>query len=1053
VAGAAVVATALFPAGGLTAGNTSFNCNSSINANTIILVETTNFGVWEAMSVGATAITSTTGATANVVMRNLWGTNQANAVIPFGARIRQLSGNTSPFYSNANVEIMRVDSVDTNQQLTVTRGWFNTNTSPTFGANSVVFKVNHKFITPNNADLGITNSANVEIVRTIGTAGVANVNISGNPVIPIRRAQLGTQALASAGPGSLAIQLSGVFASGNTSVPSVTIFVPGHTLGQFSNVNVANAYVSTIGFSQAITVSNVEGVYVNRINDTNYVNYFPKVSPNQFPGTPLNVNDAQTIIRRGGIYSGANVWIANVTSNIGSPSLITLTTWQPHGILPGTIIQTVVQNSSGMLDAASGQFVVDATPTPTSFTYVGKPNIAVVTTGIQGLVANVTPFSLGLVKHRPIDGGNNIGTNTLGHGFEQTRQTKKSFRYQSGKGIMFTTGTQFNPVFTIANIQANATSIGSNPLITIVVESEHGLQPNANVSIYGISTAGYVNYYNVANVISTNTFTVYAKTNLGATIPNWGYTNQGVTAFAGRNFPRIVTTGWHGSKIRSGIFDDGNGVFYEYDGQTFWAVKRNSVQDLAGRINVQTGSYLINGDSNTRFVDQVVQGDNLIIRGMTHSVTQVVNQNTLYVTPAYRGLINAQDVRITKVSEERTPQKFFNMDRVDGTGPSGYVMNLQKMQMVGIQYTWYGAGFVDYMVRGIDGKMVIMHRSKGNNINDEAYMRTGNLPARYQSSNKGPRTWLSKAVPITEATEIQLYDVSEFPIANLSAGGTGAVTLQIDNEFVTYNAGPFAANGNIAGLTRGATITPGAFNNRKPLWMASNAGYNWIGGAISTPQNWSSIVYNPNENGGNGLFLAIAGYNNAGTSQTTAYSVDGKTWIAGPNLPSSSAWFKLAYGNIGGVDYYVAVSQTSGTVGAYLAVNTLTAQTITNWSAQSLAWAPVTMPTTGNWTGLAYGHDNLGIGRFVATAGGGAAGAASTATAYSSGTLGAPTAFTLGGVLPSGNWVSVAFGKAGTTTSTGGVFGAQQVPVANNYFVAVNQTAGTAAIQYSTNGG
>ena len=1047
-AGSKVAALTLSVAGGQTAGNTQLATNVALTSNTIMLVETSNFGVWEAMATGPTAVTTTTGSTANVVMRNLWGTNQANASIPFNARVRLLGG-TTPFNSNANVELMRVDSVDSNQQFTVTRGWMNTNTSPTFGANSIVFKVNTKYNTPNNAGLSITDSANVEIVRTIGTPAVANAQIGANPVWPIRRAQLGTQALPAAGPGSIALQLSGVFATGNTSVPSVTIFAPGHGLGQFSNVNVANAYVSTIGFSQAVTVSNVEGVYVNRLNDTNYVSYFPKVNPNQFPGTPLNVNDAQTIVRRGGVYSGANVWIANVTSNIGSPSLMTMTTWQPHGILPGTIVQSVVQSSAGLLDAASGQFVVATTPTPTSFTYVAKPNIAVVTNGIQGLVANVTPFSLGLVKHRPIDGGNNIGTNTLGHGFEQTRQTKKAFRYQSGKGIMFTTGTQFNPVFTMANISANSVTSGSG-LITIVTENEHGLQPNANVTVYGVTTSGYNNYYSVANVTSVNTFTVFAKSTLGAVQPVWGFNNQGVTPYAGRNFPRVVITNWHGSRIRSGIFDDGNGVFYEYDGQTFWAVKRNSVMDLAGRVNAQTGSYLITGDTNTRFVDQLIQGDQIIIRGMTHTVTQVVNQNTLYMTPAYRGLVNAQDVRYTTIKEERTPQKFFNMDRVDGTGPSGYVMNLTKMQMIGIQYTWYGAGFVDYMVRAVDGKMVIMHRSKGNNVNDEAYMRTGNLPARYQASNKGPRTWLSKAVPPTESTEIQLYDVSEFPTATVA----GPVTIQIDNEFITYTSGPFTANGNIAGLQRGASINPGAFNNRKTLWMGSNAGYNWVNGAISTPQNWSSIVFNPNENGGNGIFFAIAGYNNAGTSQATAYSLDGQTWYAGPNLPSSSAWFKLAYGNIGGTDYYVAVSQTSGTVGAYLAVNTLTNQALANWNAQSLAWAPVTMPTTGNWTGLAFGADNQGIARFVATAGGGAGNpSASTASAYSSGTNGAPTAFTLGGALSSGNWVAVAFGKTTTTTSTGGVFGAQQVPIANNYFVAVSQTATTTAIAYSTNGG
>jgi hypothetical protein len=62
------------------------------------MVETTQFGVWEAMQVTAGG-----GSASVTAIRNLWGTNAGNATIAIGARIRQLSGNTGS-YSNANVE-------------------------------------------------------------------------------------------------------------------------------------------------------------------------------------------------------------------------------------------------------------------------------------------------------------------------------------------------------------------------------------------------------------------------------------------------------------------------------------------------------------------------------------------------------------------------------------------------------------------------------------------------------------------------------------------------------------------------------------------------------------------------------------------------------------------------------------------------------------------------------------------------------------------------------------------------------------------------------------
>jgi hypothetical protein len=1024
ITGNAVVATVITTA--LAAGVTALAANNTaLSANAIILVETTQFGIWEAMG-----ITAGGGSAAVTVLRNLWGTNGANASIPIGARIRQLSGNIgvpgtpgAAYFSNANVETMRVDSVDNNNQFTVTRGWFNVNASPTFGANSIVFRVNHNAF---GAATGRMDAGNLEIVRTT----IAGSNIYGAPLgnIVVQRGALGTTPLYNAGAGSLLIQLTGAFIAGNTSVPAVTLYAPNHGLGQFSNSNIANAFVSTIGFSQAVTVSNIEGVFVNQTNDQHYIKYFPKVNANQLPGAQLNLNDAQTVIRRAGTYTGANIVVANVVSNIGSPSLVTVTTVYPHGLVAGVAIQAQVYNGTVTQEAASGQFVVTSTPTPTTLTYVAKPNLVVQTTGISSLWGNITLFSQGLVKHRPLDGGNNIGVNTPGHGYEQTRQTKKYFRYQSGKGTMFTTGTQFNPVFTMANIVAAGTTIGS--AITIVTENEHGVQVGANVLIYGVSTTGYNDYYTVASVIQNNQLTVLAKSALGSVQPTWGYSNAITNAkYAGQNYPRLAIINWHGAKIRAGIFDDGNGVFYEFDGQQLYAVKRNSTMDLAGRVSMATGSNYVIGDPNTRFLDQLSTGDQVVIRGMSHTVNQVIDQTHMYVTPAYRGVVNAADVRIATVKEERTPQKYFNLDRADGTGPSGYVMNLNKMQMVGIQFTWYGAGFVDYMVRGIEGRMHTLHRSKGNNMNDEAYMRTGNLPARYQATNRGARTWLSTPLPASETTEIKLYDVSEFP--NVTAIGSGTVTVMIDNEFINYTKGPFLANGNIAGITRGATLSTFALGATQPKYAGSNAGTtNFTSAGLPSASVWSSMVQNPIT----GLWVAISGYYGAGAffSQATAISVDGISWVAGANMPSGALWISVAYGQFGGVDYWVAVAAGSGTTAAY-STNPLAGGT----------WNASTLPATATWSSVAYGFTATNAPVFVAVSG--ALGqAAGTATAYSTN----GTTWTAGGSLASANYTSIAFGRVNAANSTTvGIAGR------GNYFVAVNGSTGATTLYWSSDGG
>ena len=41
---------------------------------------------------------------------------------------------------------------------------------------------------------------------------------------------------------------------------------------------------------------------------------------------------------------------------------------------------------------------------------------------------------------------------------------------------------------------------------------------------------------------------------------------------------------------------------------------------------------------------------------------------------------------------------------MDGTGPSGYNLDLSKMQMYYIDYSWYGAGFVRWGLITCDNK-------------------------------------------------------------------------------------------------------------------------------------------------------------------------------------------------------------------------------------------------------------------------------------------------------------------------------------------------------------
>lgn len=561
-------------------------------------------------------------------------------------------------------------------------------------------------------------------------------------------------------------------------------------------VNVSGLSSAIVGFSRA------DGNFIiNTVPTSNTVTYFARGVVGTASGQSL-YTDA-SVIKRGDLYTAASIPVASATSNGANPSVITLNFTNPHGLIPGTTIHANV--ASGTQAAlASGPFVITSTPSLTSLTYTARAGAAVVTPASVTLYA----FSNATILHRPQDGGVILSTKTPTYGATVVRQSKKYFRYQSGKGFLWSTGTLFKPNYDVRSISASGTTIGST--ITVTTDDiDHGLQVGAVIEIAGVLTSGYNGQYIVASITTDYQFTVIATSTLGSATAALDITSK------------IYVKSWDGAAVRAGLFDDQNGLFWEFDGQTLSVVKRNSTTQISGTLSVTQNSNAITG-ANTRFISQIKAGDRIVIRGMTHHVVQVVSDTSIFVSPDYRGVTIA-GVKGSIIQEHRVPQSEFNIDPVDGTGDSGYNFNTSKMQMVGLQYSWYGAGFVDFMVRGSDGNWVFVHRMKNNNVNDEAYMRSGNLPVRYSIENDAPVTALSSAIDASQTT-IPVAQLAYFPTAG---------TLYIDNEIIRYtgksaNTGP----GNFTGCTRAATLSQ---------WQAGTT-TNFTAGTAATHTSGTGIL-------------------------------------------------------------------------------------------------------------------------------------------------------------------------------------------------------------------
>jgi hypothetical protein len=642
------------------------------------------------------------------------------------------------------------------------------------------------------------------------------------------------------------IVVSNVATNNTSPYSTITVTANGHGLVVNSTYNDA---ITIFGLQNSPpTASRAEGSFlVSSTPTTNTFTYLAKGYVG--PSTGTSIDTPYTQLRKAAFYQNSNIPFINVSSDGNNPSVITISTANTHGLSPGHTIVTSVTSATNNHPYAEGNFFITDIPSSNSFQFTATSGANV---GIGLSNGNITIYSRsdGFNIHRPFDGGVLIGPNSPIHGANVLRQSKAYFRYQSGKGILWTSGTLYHPNYDVETVTSSGNTIGS--AITINTEQSHGLQAGASINLSGISTTGYNGVYTVQSIVSENSFTITAATELeqvGANTANLS------------SRPRIAVQNWHGSVIRAGLFDEQNGLFWESDGERVYAVKRSSTFQVAGSVAISNGSPEIVGNG-TRFSSQLHVGEKVVIRGQSKIITSIANNTYMTVNPPIRlsGSTTTDGIKIALTIDTKVPQEDFNRDRIDGTGGSGYTFDRNKMQMTGIAYSWYGAGFADFIIRGLNGNFVTAHRFKNNNVNDEAYMRSGNLPARYEIINESAKSYLTAAANTTQSY-LTVANTYQFP----SSG-----TVYIDNELISYTA-KSDANNTLTSCTRATSLSSFAGGSNRTFNAGTAADHSDGAGVVLTSvtcaptlSHWgSSVIMDGGFDFDRGYFFNYAKTNNS----------------------------------------------------------------------------------------------------------------------------------------------------------------------------------------------
>ena len=486
----------------------------------------------------------------------------------------------------------------------------------------------------------------------------------------------------------------------------------------------------------------------------------------------------------------------------------------------------------------------------------------------------------GYSLHRPFDGGVEMSTGANISLGVIVRQTRKYFRYQSGKGIQTSCGINFQPSIDIDTMVRTTSTT-----VTATTRRPHGLISGLFVRIsqaedsFGVTSTVYNGDFQVTVPAgSLTTFTINAVAQVGAEAKSYG-------------FPQFYVREWTGGAVRTGMYDFQNGMFFEFDGQKIYACRRSSTQQMAGTISALQGSEVVFG-TGTNFTGQCAVGDYIVLRGQSYRVAQITSDTQMAIRPEYKGasgtekefnpaavvntttnlfsivshgfsqnlplvynsidgepiggLINGRayycditdnnsfklmanpntpgtNVDLSSVGtttvhsftpaksgiiatltvDVKIPQENWNIDPCDGTGVTGYNLNLSRIQMAYIDYSWYGAGKIRFGFKDGEGIVKYVHEFVHNNILYESYLRSGNLPARY---------------------EVVTYDSPTY-IPYLFHWGTSVI---MDGRYDSDRAYLFTATGqtlNVPGTTR-KTFASTGINTTNDLITVQTHGFN-----------------------------------------------------------------------------------------------------------------------------------------------------------------------------------------------------------------------------------
>ena len=168
-------------------------------------------------------------------------------------------------------------------------------------------------------------------------------------------------------------------------------------------------------------------------------------------------------------------------------------------------------------------------------------------------------------------------------------------------------------------------------------------------------------------------------------------------------------------------------------GDAEYAMYATGANDLASMVSIERGKYIAGliGEVGMGIrIPQTLTGNQYVRFGLYD------NSNGFYFQYTKDGMgVGRRRDGIDSI----VTQSNLNLDKLDGTGPSGFILNPTHGYIYNIQFSWYGYGVIEYHMHiptignGPQTEIAI-HRQ---HVNGETSVKTPHLPIRVDVNNAG----------------------------------------------------------------------------------------------------------------------------------------------------------------------------------------------------------------------------------------------------------------------------------------------------------------------------